>query len=134
MNALGATDQHSQSQLYNEGPNDKLFLFFVVETLTKHIRIPYTNFTHKDIAYLKNTSFNELLDIERMATTMSYTKNKRPNLTITIPHIDEEHLGQLFMLFEGATAFLGELCDVDAFNQPGVELSKKLTKEALLQK
>lgn len=132
VNALGATDQHSQSQLYNEGPNDKLFLFLAVEKLANTIRIPNANLKNDNLSYLKNISFNKLLDIERIATTESYTKNKRPNLTITIPKIDEEHLGQLFMLFEGATAFLGELYGVDAFNQPGVELSKKLTKEALL--
>ena len=134
VNALGATDQHSQSQLYNEGPNDKFFMILAVEKLTKQIRIPNLNPKNEKTRYLKNTSFNELLDIERNATTMSYTKNKRPNITITISKIDEEHLGQLFMLFESATAFLGELYGVDAFNQPGVELSKKLTKEALLNK
>lgn len=134
VNALGATDQHSQSQLYNEGPHDKLIMFIAVEKLTKQIRIPNIHPKNKAIAYLKNTSFNELLDIERTATTASYTKNNRPNITITISKIDEYHLGQLFMLFEGATAFLGECYGIDAFNQPGVELSKKLTKEALLKK
>ncbi len=134
VNALGATDQHSQSQLYNEGPNDKFFILVAVEKLAKQIRIPNLNPKNGQIGYLKNTSFNELLNIERKATTMSYTKNKRPNITISIGKIDEEHLGQLFILFEGATAFLGELYGIDAFNQPGVELSKKLTKEALLKK
>ncbi|MFB6226048.1 MAG: glucose-6-phosphate isomerase [Candidatus Paceibacteria bacterium] len=52
-------------------------------------------------------------------------------MTITIDKIDEYHLGQLFMLFEGATAFLGEFFDINAFNQPGVELAKDLTKEKL---
>ncbi len=134
VNALGATDQHSQSQLYNEGPHDKFFIFIAVEKLTKLIRIPNLNPKKEKIAYLKNTSFNELLDIEREATALSYTKSRRPNMTITIAKIDEEYLGQLFMLFEGTTAFLGEFYGIDAFNQPGVELSKKFTKESLRNK
>ncbi|EKD67163.1 MAG: hypothetical protein ACD_48C00569G0001, partial [uncultured bacterium] len=134
VNALGVTDQHSQSQLYNEGPNDKLVMFIAVSQLAKQIRIPHLHPKKEAVAYMKGTSFNELIDIERQATAISFTKNKRPNLTITIPKIDEEHLGQLFLLFEGATAFLGELYGIDAFDQPGVELSKKITKDMLVKK
>ena len=134
VNALGVTDQHSQSQLYNEGPNDKLIMFIAVSQLAKQIRIPHLHPKKEAVAYMKGTSFNELIDIERLATAMAFTKNKRPNLTITIPKIDEEYVGQLFMLFESATAFLGELYGIDAFNQPGVELSKKITKEMLAKK
>lgn len=125
VNALGVTDQHSQLQLYNEGPNDKLFIFLEVEKLAAELPIPHTN---------KNTpkmSFNKLLKIELDATISSLTHNNRPNLTIKIDKINEENLGALFMLFEGATAFLGEFFNINAFDQPGVELSKELTKRAI---
>lgn len=56
----------------------------------------------------------------------------RPSVTLQIDRVDEEHLGRLFMLFMGATAFLGEMLGIDAFNQPGVELGKKLTREILM--
>lgn len=134
VNALGATDQHSQSQLYNEGPNDKLFMFIAVENFGKKVQIPMLHKGEETIAFLKGVSFGELLNVEREATTESYTKNKRPNLTITLDKIDAYNLGALFMLFEGATAFLGEFYGINAFNQPGVELSKKLTKKYLLEK
>jgi glucose-6-phosphate isomerase len=134
INALGVTDQHSQSQLYNEGPNDKMFVYITVDRLGKRIRIPNAGNSHEGIAYLRDTSFNELLTIEQEATALALTKNKRPNLTISLPQIDEEHLGQLFLLFEGATAFLGEMYGIDAYDQPGVELSKQLTKQALMRK
>ncbi len=134
VNALGVTDQHSQSQLYNEGPNDKMFMVLAVERLAGHHRIPWMYPEEESVAFLKGTSFNELINVEREATIVSFTKNKRPNLTITISKIDTYHLGQLFMLFEGATAFLGEFFSINAFNQPGVELSKKFTKEMLLDR
>lgn len=125
VNALGVTDQHSQLQLYNEGPNDKLFIFLEVEKLAAELPIPHTD---------KNSpkmSFNKLLKIELDATISSLTHNNRPNLTIKIDKINEENLGSLFMLFEGATAFLGEFFNINAFDQPGVELSKELTKKAI---
>lgn len=120
VNALGVTDQHSQSQLYHEGPNDKLIIFIKVENLGPEIKIPQLNI-----------SFNKLMQTEMEGTISSLTKNDRPNITITIPTVDEETLGQLFMLFEGATAFLGEFLNINAFDQPGVELSKQITRKLL---
>ncbi len=132
VNALGATDQHSQLQLYNEGPNDKFFLFIEVANLGEPLKIPYLS-DDESVAYLKNTSFNELLNIEKAGTEGALTQNDRPNITIKIPEVSPFVLGELFMLFEGATAFLGELYDIDAFDQPGVELSKNITKKLLVE-
>ncbi len=134
INALGATDQHSQSQLYNEGPNDKFFMFVEVTKLAKKLSIPNLLPGNDTVAFLKGVSFNELMAVEKKGTADSYTKNDRPNITIEVPEVNERYLGQLFMLFEGATAFLGELYGINAFDQPGVELSKQLTKKYLLAK
>ncbi|MSU75360.1 MAG: glucose-6-phosphate isomerase [Candidatus Magasanikbacteria bacterium] len=131
INALGVTDQHSQNQLYSEGPNDKLFIFLRVKKLGASIIIPLLS-SDASVSYLKNTSFNNLIDVEYQGTAQALTQNKRPNLNITIDQIDETHLAQLFMLFEGAIAFLGEFFNINAFDQPGVELSKNLTKKILL--
>jgi len=132
INALGATDQHSQSQLYNEGPNDKFFMFIEVAKLAKNVAIPTLLPKQDEAAFLKGVSFNKLIATEKKATADSYTKNDRPNITIHIPEVNEQALGELFMLFEGATAFLGEFYGINAFDQPGVELSKQLTKKYLV--
>ena len=132
VSALGVTDQHSQSQLYNEGPNDKLIIFLRVENPGPKLLIPGM-ISNKETDFLQNILFNDLLQTEMQATLQSLTKNNRPNIVINVPRIDEFYLGQLFMLFEGATAFLGELFNINAYDQPGVELSKKITRE-LLQK
>ncbi len=133
VKALGVTDQHSQTQLYNEGPNDKLIMFVQVLHPTKSAKIPFA-YHIKELEYLKGASFNRLMEAELMATADAYTKYQRPNIMITIDKIDEYHLGQLFVLFEGATAYLGEYFNVDAFNQPGVELAKVLTRKYLNSK
>ncbi len=132
VNALGATDQHSQSQLYMEGPFDKLIMFLEVEDLTeKPLPIPVPGNGEKEFHYLKGVDFGSLLRTEKRATSDALTKADRPNITLRIPKIDEENLGALFLLFEGSVAFLGEFFGINAFDQPGVELSKKLTKEYL---
>lgn len=132
VKALGVTDQHSQTQLYNEGPNDKLLLLLAVKKLTnKTLKIPNMFPKITALQYMKGAHFNKLIDVERIATSDAYTKYHRPNLTITIDKVDAYHLGQLFMLFEGSIAFLGEFYNIDAFNQPGVELAKRLTREYL---
>lgn len=129
--ALGATDQHSQSQLYNEGPNDKFFIFIDVKNLGPEIKIPNLFPEEEVVDYLKDVSFNKLLQTEKEGTAGALNKNDRPNITIQIETVNERFLGELFMLFEGATAFLGEFYGINAFDQPGVELSKNLTKEML---
>ena len=104
-----------------------------VKKLTSTVKIPFV-YSDSSLSYLKNISFNELIDVEYQATARAFAQNQRPNLTITIDSVDESNLGQLLMLFEGATAFLGEWFGVNAFNQPGVELSKNLTKDILCKK
>jgi len=131
VNALGATDQHSQTQLYNEGPYDKLIIFLKVEDFGQDVAIPWI-LENPTTDFLKNVSFTKLLHTELEGTARAFTENKRSNITIEINHIDENYLGQLFLLFEGATAFLGEMYGINAFDQPGVERSKIITKELLI--
>lgn len=130
--ALGATDQHSQNQLYFEGPNDKLFIFLQNESFENIVDIPAPN--DERIAYLKNTNFGELLQLEMEGTQGALTEANRPHVTISLSGITEKNIGALFLLLEGATAFLGEFLNINAFDQPGVELSKNITKKLLLEK
>jgi len=130
VNALGATDQHSQNQLYNEGPNDKLFMFIKVAKPQPDLTICDSNH-EQDPAYFNGLTFGKLLETEMQGTIQALTANNRPNITIEITKVDEYNLGQLFMLFESATAFLGEMLGINAYNQPGVERSKQITKELL---
>ena len=62
---------------------------------------------------------------------MALTQNNRPNITLKIDEINEQTLGELFFLFQSSIAFLGEFFNINTYDQPGVELSKKLTKAAL---
>jgi glucose-6-phosphate isomerase len=129
INALGTTDQHSQLQLYVEGPNNKLIIFFRVLKHAKDFMVP--NVLPKEIGQLNNKSMSRILDASYLGTAESLAKASRPNLTIEVPKIDAKNMGALFMLFEFQVALLGLLYKVDAFNQPGVEHSKTITKQLL---
>jgi glucose-6-phosphate isomerase len=133
VNALGVTDQHSQSQLYNEGPNDKLIIFISAQKLAPETKVPMIYPQYKEVHYLNNISFNQLINTEMQGTIDALTQNNRPNIEIKIDQLNEKTLGELFFLFEGATAFLGEFMNINAFDQPGVELSKMITKQLLNQ-
>lgn len=125
--ALGTTDQHSQVQLYMEGPNDKVFTFWAVRKPPAIGRIPKQRVGLEAFDYLAGRSLAELLDAERAATAAALTSNGRPNCTFTLDRIDEEHLGAFLQMLMFQTAFMGELLDINAFDQEGVELGKRFT-------
>jgi glucose-6-phosphate isomerase len=123
--ALGATDQHSQVQLFMEGPKNKVVTFIAVKERKTDLTMPHGFTDVKELGYLGGHSLGELIDIEQRATAGALAKRGRPNLTIEIDRVDEWHVGGLIMLFEIATAYAGQLYGIDAFNQPGVELGKQ---------
>ncbi len=129
--AFGAIDQHSQIQLYNEGPDNKTVTFIEVESFRRSLRVPKVWGDKQGIGYVGGLSFADILHAERAGTEHALASHGRPSGTITIPNISEESLGALFMLFETATAYMGELLHVNAFNQPGVEAGKKEAKKIL---
>jgi glucose-6-phosphate isomerase len=125
--ALGTTDQHSQVQLYMEGPNDKVFTFWAVGKFASQGKIPKTKTGFESFDYLAGQSLAKLIGAEREATAAALAENKRPNCTFTLSRVDEENMGEFLQLLEFQTAFMGELLDINAFDQEGVELGKKLT-------
>jgi glucose-6-phosphate isomerase len=125
--ALGTTDQHSQVQLYMEGPNDKAFTFWAVGKHAKSGKIPTHRTGYEAFDYLAGQNLGRLIDVERVSTAAALTENGRPNCTFTLDRVDEEHVGAFLQLLEFQTAFAGELLDINAFDQAGVELGKKFT-------
>ena len=125
--ALGTTDQHSQVQLYIEGPNDKVFTFWAVEEFAATGKIPDVHTGLGAFDALAGHSLAELIDAERRATAAAMVATERPNCTVTLQRVDEEHLGAFLQMMEFQTAFIGELLDINAFDQEGVELGKKFT-------
>lgn len=126
VKALGVTDQHSQIQLYNEGPNDKIINFLRVGEFDTNLEIPNI-FEYTGISYLGGKTINKLFNAEADSTMASLIDYKRPNVTITVPKLTPYYLGQLLYMIEVQTAITGALYNIDAFDQPGVEQSKNYT-------
>lgn len=127
IKALGAIDQHSQIQLYTEGPNDKLIQLIAIGKYRDTVEIPNPPESIPDLAYLKGGELGDLLDKERLATAWALARAERPNLTITTPVIDAFAVGEFFYMLELQTVMAGALYNVNPFGQPGVEAGKNAT-------
>jgi glucose-6-phosphate isomerase len=124
VKALGATDQHSQVQLYVEGPADKVIIFISAGMPESELLIPRDYSDMAAFGYLGGRGIGELLEAERRGTEVALSEHGRPNMTISMDKIDAGTVGGLIFLWEMATAYAGVLYSVDAFNQPGVEAGK----------
>ncbi|MCI1958730.1 MAG: glucose-6-phosphate isomerase [Clostridia bacterium] len=127
VKSLGVTDQHSQVQLYTEGPFDKMIVFIGVEKFKKTMTIPKIYGDIPSLGFLGGITQNTLIHTEQMATEYAILKSGKMNLTITLPEVNEFIIGQLLYMFEVATGFAGELLNINAFDQPGVEEGKNAT-------
>jgi glucose-6-phosphate isomerase len=126
VRALGAADQHSQLQLYVEGPRDKVVVFLRVEDHGASVDIPTTYQDLEGIGYLGGHSLGELLNAEQRATELALAKRGRPTAALELPVVNPFTLGQVLYLFEMATAAVGLLAGIEPFDQPGVEEGKRL--------
>jgi glucose-6-phosphate isomerase len=127
VRALGTTDQHSQLQLYTEGPNDKVVVFLRVDDPGRELTIPDVYPDIEGFHYLAGAGLGALLRNEQHATEIALAKKGRMTCTFTLPAVNAFTLGQILYLLEVATAVAGELYDINAFDQPGVEEGKRLT-------
>lgn len=131
--ARGATDQHSQLQLYAEGPRDKVVVFLGARERGVEVTIPAGALasSQPDYAYLAGRGMGELLDAELRGTMASLLGRRRAVGHLELGRVDAEGVGALLMLLELATAYAGPLYGVDPYDQPGVEEAKRLTFAAL---
>lgn len=127
VRAVGATDQHSQLQLFMEGPADKIITFLEVEKFNQSLTIPSCFPDIEGMNYLGGHTFAELLAAEKKTTAYHLQKAGRPNLTIRLPEINAFTIGQLMYLFEVTVVAMGGLLNINPFDQPGVEGSKQAT-------
>lgn len=127
VKALGATDQHSQVQLYNEGPYDKVITFIEVGSYRSECVIPHGCENFPDVNFLCGHSLGELMTKELYATRYALTQRGRANCTISLDAVDEYHIGALLYMMQLQTAYTGAMLNINTYNQPGVEGGKNAT-------
>ncbi len=126
IKALGVTDQHSQVQLYREGPNDKVFTFLEVQNFERDVPIGAAGDIEK-WSYLSKKGLSTLLNSEKLGTEYALIQSQRPCLTVLFPEISAYTVGQFIYLFEVATSYMGSLLNINTYDQPAVELGKEAT-------
>ncbi len=127
VKALGVTDQHSQVQLYTEGPYDKVVTFIGVDKYRSEVVISGGCEEFPSVSFLSGHTMNELITSEMLATEYALCKNERLNNMIMLPEVNAHTIGQLMMFFMLQTAYIGAMFDINTFNQPGVEEGKNAT-------
>jgi glucose-6-phosphate isomerase len=133
--AVGATDQHSQVQLFMEGPFDKIITFATVDDLGADVPIPELPDSAgplpPDLDYLRGHSLGALLQAEYEATSTALAQMGRMSCTLSLPDLSPASVGEAIMFFQLATGYAGAWYGIDPFDQPGVELGKRLTYAAM---
>jgi len=127
VKALGTTDQHSQVQLYREGPNDKLFTFLQVNNFERNLKIGPAPDCAPELEFLAGADLSRLLNSEKTATEYALLQSKRPCLTVVFDTVNAYTVGQFIYLFEVTTSLAGALFGVNPYDQPAVELGKEAT-------
>ncbi len=129
--AVGATDQHSQVQLFMEGPYDKVITFVALDRYEDDLKIAPRPDLPPDLAYLPGHGMGELLTAEYEATSAALAQMGRMSCTLRFPDLSAATLGEAIMFFQLATGYAGVWYGIDPFDQPGVELGKRLTYAAM---
>ncbi|MBQ6297120.1 MAG: glucose-6-phosphate isomerase [Selenomonadaceae bacterium] len=124
--AVGTTDMHSQTQQHQEGTLDKVVQFIKVDKWANDLVIPNVFPDVKKLADISGVTMSEALEVARQSNADALKSNKRFNACFTLPELNEYHLGELMYLLAMSVAYEGELLNVDAFNQPGVEAYKRI--------
>ena len=123
--AYGTVDQHSQLQLYLDGPKDKMFTILATHHTNQG---PQLNTSIKEF---HQHTIGDLMQAEQQATIETLVRNNCPTRVFDIADIDEQALGALMMHFILETMITAKLMKVNAFDQPAVEQGKLLAKQYL---
>jgi glucose-6-phosphate isomerase len=130
ISLIGPDDQHSFLQLIMDGPRDKTVTIFKIDNLKDESLIPdQEKFSCFDLDYLNNKSFNELINLQADSTYEAILQEKDiPCDKITITEIDEINIAKLMYRFLLLTSSVGSFMQINAYDQPGVEMGKEILK------
>lgn len=124
--AVGTTDMHAQTQQHQEGKRNKIVQFIRIAKWADDLRIPNVFPEVKKLADISGVTMGQALEVARESNADALASNQRFNACFTLPELAPYHLGELLYMLAMSIAYEGELADVDAFNQPGVEAYKQI--------
>ena len=130
ISLIGPDDQHSFLQLIMDGPRDKTITIFKIDNFKDESLIPDKEiFSCLNLDFLNNKSFNDLINLQADSTYEAILHEKDiPCDKITITTIDEINIAKLMYRFFLLTSSIGSFTQINTYDQPGVELGKKILK------
>lgn len=131
IRAVGATDQHAQLQLFLEGPNDKFTLFARVERPEPDLPLGDFEWGAFDAEFVRGKTLSQVLNAQQRGTAQALAERQRPSATLSLPTLSPRVLGELLLGLELATTYAGFAWAVDAYDQPAVELGKRISRRIL---
>ncbi|MCC6573906.1 MAG: hypothetical protein IT462_08945 [Planctomycetes bacterium] len=131
VRAIGATDQHAQLQLFLEGPNDKAVVLLKIEKHEADVHAGKFEWADFDAAFVADKTLGQIINAQLDGTAQALAERKRPNATLTLPRLNSHGLGELMLGLELATSYAGFAWGINAYDQPGVELGKRLSRRIL---
>ena len=129
--AVGTTDMHAQTQEHQEGPQDKVVQFVSVKNWNHDVIVPHLYDQYPKLAAFSGLPLSEILEAARNANATALAGDGRPSANIILPELNAYHLGEVMFMLCLSIAYEGEFANVDAFNQPGVEVYKRYLGKTL---
>ena len=129
--ALGARDQHAQLQLFLEGPNDKVLLFVRIENHQPEITLGEFEWDTFNAGYVEGKTLGEIINAQHSGTAQACKERQRPNATLVLPRLNTQRLGEMLMGLQIATTYAGYALNVNPYDQPSVELGKRISRKML---
>jgi glucose-6-phosphate isomerase len=133
VRALGVTDQHSQVQLYREGPADKVFTILSIEKFGLEVPLPSAPRSLRGLDYLAGHTMAQLLKAEEAATVWALGLSRRPTTRIILPRVTPQPVGGVLQTLMVQTSIAGEMLGINPYDQPGLDAGKRATM-ALMRK
>jgi len=133
---IGPKDQHSFLQLIVEGTRDKSITFIKIEDFQNELSVPNLELPHlESLNLLNGLTFHDLITMQSDSVIEALLEQQDiPLDEIIIERVDEESIGQLIYYYELLTSLVGQLINVNTYNQPGVESGKIILKKKLEQR
>jgi glucose-6-phosphate isomerase len=124
--AVGTTDMHAQTQQHQDGTKDKVVQFLRVKEWERDLTVPNVFADEAGVARFAGIKLSAALEVARESNAEALAADGRFSAVFTLPRLTAFHLGELLYLLALSVAYEGELADVDAFDQPGVEAYKRI--------
>lgn len=133
ISAVGTTDMHAQTQQHQDGRRNKVVQFIEILESTAHIKLGQPFKDVPAFAKYEGLEIGTGLKIALEANAQALCEDNRFNANYQLPQLNAYYVGQLLYFLMLSIAYEGELANVDAFDQPGVEAYKRIMKSKLGQ-